>query len=516
MTNGTEWSAGHRDDRRRARILWSGGAPVGYLVATVLFAACVQPSVDSSAGLTSGDGGVADGGAAARVTCHYEPSHPHEESPGWVGGEGPARRISVDIGRDHAEYAVQSNPHGDAILFHVSVAGVMDMRIETPSPDHPDEGEASINVVGNGRLDLRSTRDGVLTFAEHRGRPLDLASPSTRYADGSPIDWRLPGGFPPDADQRINTILRELATGMAGCMGAPAVDPPSCPTPATRAIEAGPTVGGDTCLACLGGVGAGLIVCLGAAGGTCAGIASGCGPFSAICAAICILIAFAICAIVAAFSEFACLDGAACCPVRCGEFDSFPRTHASCCRGGSTCVDHNARLCCEVSCGAGVCCPSGNTCATAPDLAGGLACTEATVCCPADHQCGSGCCNGPGMCGDILNGPCCEGAVGGERGPCPGHRDPSGALTNCCEAGTSCADFGVCCMTGTECTGGTCCDPGFACAPLAGPGSCCPAGTTLCADCLLGPTCVAGSCPMRTTGAPPFCPGTPPRPARRP
>ncbi len=458
----------------------------------LVVSACVPdgPGQGSTSGLHD-DGGTREA---------HGPGLPHCINDGPLGRQAIPRRVVVNHGRDHARYDL---PPRGPLSIEMVVTGIMDLDVEGPSADYPDEVEATLNIVGHGRAVLGAGSDGTLTYATWRGRALDLSRPSTHYADGTPIDAPRAVTLASDFQERFDSLGQQLAASLRGCLGDPPEDPPSCPTNGQAAQVAGFDVGGASCAGCWGAALTELTHCLLGVAEGCAACA-GAGLFAGLCEVICLVVGFLACIALYIFSIIECQNSEACCPERCDDNMDFINPTPQCCHRDSTCVDPTRGLCCDHSCGGGTCCPVGNTCASDPNLAGSLACDSATVCCPTANACGDGCCAEANMCADQLNGPCCEGTRGNPGGPCPGSPGDDSTPANCCNPDQSCADFGVCCKVGTQCErNGTCCPDDYTCnAPGA---QCCPAGMHFCADCLPNGACFEGDCPTSETGEPVFC-----------
>ncbi len=190
-------------------MLWTGGVPIAAcLLAMVALAACVpsEPVGRSSANLQgSGDAALGAATSGGAVQCDY-----------W--GENLPRSVSVNLGNDYAKYVYTPSDDGGSIVIDLAVAGAGALHVEGPSSNHPSEVAAWSTIDGNGLVELR-VRDGALTFAALGGRALDLESPSTHYADGTPVELQHPSDYPEDVNERASALMQELAAGLGECFG---------------------------------------------------------------------------------------------------------------------------------------------------------------------------------------------------------------------------------------------------------------------------------------------------------
>ena len=189
--------------------------------------------------------------------------------------------------------------------------------------------------------------------------------------------------------------------------------------------------------------------------------------------------------------------GQGCCPVGCGDYQTFLGITISyqCCQSGQSCLDPGRGLCCAEGtqpCNGKLCCPS-----NAP-------CRDTGICCPTNQDiCGETCCPSGETClnGGIGGGLCCSPAKACGYSKCCGTLETCADASTgmCCLAGQVNMD-GICCypnMTNCngKCCGGTCTATGCVyesnaqCIAIGGLSVCSPSGTCAAPD-----ECKGGCC----------------------
>ncbi len=275
-------SASRREQRGsmdRTRATWAGGIPVlGFLAVIVALSACAQEGTEatrlelgeSDTGVGTPDGGDelpssgpdrahppwTDGGVGDRggiIACHWDEGHGLTDPLGSFAS-APSR-VVVHRGDDVATLTLARGVSDAPPQLALSIRGLLDVTY-FPSTFYPGNLELRSNIAGNGVLEARFDSTGAMVEGELRGRSLDPASNGQRYADGSPVDLRVPAHAPGDGDERLQALLADLGQGLGNCVSGPLPDDPaSCPVSGTRGVSAVSGAANPVgCAACIFGV----------------------------------------------------------------------------------------------------------------------------------------------------------------------------------------------------------------------------------------------------------------------